>query len=321
MKSEQVWARVLASFLLPGLGQALTGRRMRAIAWGVAGLASVVGILWVIWLLYGGLVVRLACAVDAYLCTRQPASSRPGFVIATSILGGLGLMDFVLGYAAFRAPSTSMLPSIEAGDKVYVDTVSHVLRDFRRGEVIVFRQPCTPEREYIKRVVAVGGDRLEVRCGVVYVNGKAVPAELVAAERTYAERDEGGARYERRVSHYRETMDGVTFEIYDDVERPERREQSTKDYPLDRAPSCSDSSDPDVSSSVRQPAIPIEVTNATAGACEPRAHVVVPKNTVFVMGDARNNSNDSRFWGVVTYDLVVGRVIGIWSPIGRTGGL
>jgi signal peptidase I len=322
MRSEQIWARVLASFLVPGLGQALTGRRMRAIVWAIVGLASVVAIGWTIWLLYLGVVVRLASAADAYWCTRRPASGPLVFVIASSILGGLGLVYFLIGFEGVRAPSTSMLPTIAQDDKLYVDMLSGHVRDYARGEVIVFRQPCSPDREYVKRIVAVGGDTIEVRCGIVYVNGKAVPAELVAADVTYFERDEDGHRHQRRVSHYRETVGGKTYEIYDEPERPERHDQrSHKEYPSDRAPSCADATDPDAERNAAQPELTVTRTKERAGACEPWEHVVVPPNTLFVMGDCRDNSNDSRYWGVVPVELVVGRVVGIRSPLGRISDL
>ena len=64
------------------------------------------------------------------------------------------------------------------------------------------------------------------------------------------------------------------------------------------------------------------MTKADPGAdeyCRPHMHFVVPADSLFVMGDNRNNSNDSRYWGVVPANLVVGRLIGIWLPLNRFG--
>ena len=320
MRSDQVWARVLASFLVPGLGQALTGRRWRAIAWGVVGIACVFGIGWSIWMLFAGVVMRVACAVDAFVCTRKPASVATVIVVVASLLGGLGILCFLIGFEAFRAPSSSMMPTVMQGDKLYVETWSHHVRDLSRGEVIVFDQPCTTGRKYVKRIVAIANDRIELRCGILYINGKAAPAELVAAERTYQEHDDlNKSSYERRASHYRETIDDKVFDVFDDVERPRRTEGSPKDYPVgDRAPSCADALDAvDSQPSRLQAALQVVRTKPDASPCEPQAHVVVPPDSVFVLGDSRHNSNDSRFWGVVPVELVLGRVVGIWGPLGR----
>lgn len=54
-----------------------------------------------------------------------------------------------------------------------------------------------------------------------------------------------------------------------------------------------------------------------AAACEQQLHFVVPKDSLFVLGDNRDNSNDSRYWGVVPVDTVVGRVISVWWPLDR----
>ncbi|MEJ7603761.1 MAG: signal peptidase I [Kofleriaceae bacterium] len=322
MRGDEVWARVLGSFLLPGLGQALCGRRWRALAWGVLGLAAVVGVAWSIWLLYGGLAVRVLCAADTFACTRRAKPADRWQIGVTSTIGAIGIVYFLAGFEGYETPSTSMLPTLAQGDKLYVDTVSHRVRELTRGEVIVFRQPCTPARQYVKRIVALGGDTIEVRCGVVYINGKAVPAVLVAARHAYEERDETGHPSEREASVYRETIDGATFEIFDEVTRPGRLDKRPRnDYPDDVARSCADAADQDSLPSTVQPPLAIVRTKPQADACEVQAHVVVPPGTLFVLGDSRHNSNDSRYWGVVPRALVIGRAIGVWSPFGRIGDL
>ena len=64
-------------------------------------------------------------------------------------------------------------------------------------------------------------------------------------------------------------------------------------------------------------------SDVNAAACEPQAHYVVPPGSLFVMGDNRNNANDSRYWGAVSVDAVIGRTMGIWmsKPPGDDGGL
>src|SRR5207342_435612 len=94
-----------------------------------------------------------------------------------------------------------------------------------RGEVIVFQYPCDMERDYIKRVIALENDTVEVRCNVVYVNGKAIPATMVqdGEHCSYKDYDEQNDRwYVRQCSRYREVVDGKSHDTFHDAERPLR---------------------------------------------------------------------------------------------------
>ena len=157
----------------------------------------------------------------------------------------LGLREGVV--QAFRIPSESMLPTLQVGDYLFVDKRAGA-RVPRRGDVIVYRYPEDPRRSYIHRVVAVGGDKVEVRDKVVYVNDR-------AAE-------------DAHVIHIDPATHSGEFDPRDN--------------------------------------------------CGPYA---VPKGSYFVMGDNRDNSNDSRFWGPLEGALVEGKARGIyWSWDGEKGG-
>jgi signal peptidase I len=72
----------------------------------------------------------------------------------------------------YRIPSGSMLDTLRPGDRVLVNRVVYHLREPQRGDVIVFNYPQDPDLVFIKRIVGVPGDLLEVRDGRLYVNGR-----------------------------------------------------------------------------------------------------------------------------------------------------
>lgn len=213
--------------------------------------------------------------------------------------------------ASYKMPSSSMLPTVGIGDTVKISPADKL----ERADVIAFKFPCDPAKVYLKRVMAVAGDTIEVRCGVVYVNGKAVDSKLVAASTSYEERDPVDDKpYQRAATRYRETLDGKTYEIFDDADREtqtEAGEAGRKDYPEpDRQPpTCRDNQMmPEPSDTIAQLSGRLEVTKSNAPACEPHARYVVPDKSVFVLGDNRGNSNDSRFWGAVPLAAVLGKM-------------
>ncbi len=73
---------------------------------------------------------------------------------------------------AFKIPSGSMIPTLLVGDHLLVNKFIYRFADPKRGDVIVFKYPDNPSRNFIKRIVGVGGDTIEVRDKVVYVNGQ-----------------------------------------------------------------------------------------------------------------------------------------------------
>ena len=103
--------------------------------------------------------------------------------------------------------------------------------------------------------------------------------------------------------------------MFHDRERDTATEGDVHDFPKrDRmiAPTCQASEFYDHRTIAPQPRGRLVVTKSDAKPCEPQLQFVVPEDSLFVMGDNRNNANDSRYWGVVTVDAVIGRVIGVW---------
>ena len=239
---------------------------------------------------------------------------------------------------AFKIPSSSMYPTLEINDHIFVNKFIYGVRipwtstklferGPDRGEVIVFIYPCAPERDYIKRVIALAGDTVEVRCNVVYVNGTAIPSRLVdGTSCTYRDHDEEEDTWAMRTcSRYRETVDGDEHDTYHDLDRPARDERAAQgqadadafDFPLIGArslPSCANSRD--AATAANHPQVMGTFTEtrsaAEAGKCDLQLHYTVPRGHVFVMGDNRNNSSDSRVWGAVPIENIKGKALFMW---------
>ena len=263
--------------------------------------------------------------------------------IVAAILIALALRAVVL--EAFKIPSSSMYPTLEINDHIFVNKFIYGIRipfttiklfEWRkpkRGEVIVFIQPCEPDRDYIKRVIATEGQSVEVRCNVVYVDGKPVEHQLAQGEGcTYRDQKEETGQWSTQVcSEYIERVDGHEYHTYHDPGRPMRDDRLAKegslmnsdihDFPsIDgphQPPSCPLQADGEVSGTHNQKPGQIVVERQNAGACELQVHYVVPPGHVFVMGDNRANSNDSRFWGSGPIENIKGKALFIWLSYGE----
>lgn len=96
---------------------------------------------------------------------------------------GLWLRDLVIAVAAsvliimflyqpVRVEGTSMLPRLEDSDRLFINKFVYHISAIERGDVVVFHYPRDPEKSYIKRVIALPGDRIWIAQGEVWVNGK-----------------------------------------------------------------------------------------------------------------------------------------------------
>lgn len=326
---------VVFSFAFPGFGAAFARQSRAMLAWLAATVVAALACLVSIWLLPLVFAVRFAGAADGF--RRVRAAVRLGvrldgtaalIAIALHVVAGLGLRATAL--EAFKQVSSSMAPTLAVGDDVLTNKLSLYWHPVERGDVIVFHQPCQPV-DYLKRVVALGGQTVEVRCSTVYVDGKPLAEHAVeGATCSYDDRDETTDRWSQRpCSEYTETSGARTYHVYHDDGRPardpHRATQSAsdpRDFPaLDRGdapPSCAGMSGPTGEVTRQQPG-KLVATRPGAPPCEPQLHYVVPDQHVFVLGDNRYNSNDSRYWGSVPLENIKGRVIGIWLGDGQSG--
>jgi signal peptidase I len=321
-----MWGAAFASFVLPGFGQGRAGARTRMIVFTALALVTHAAMLRTVWAIPAAVIVRIVSAIDGYLCARKPAAiGRRGDAYAgiAAAAGVIGLLGLRIGTEQFRVPSSSMYPTLEIGDHFFVDRVTPLWSAPRRGEVIVFHMPCDGSRDYDKRVVGLAGDTIEVRCELLYVNGAPVKRVLVDTHCTYYDYDETLDKwYPRTCTRYRETLDGHTYDVFGAAPQPPPI--TSRDFPdrdqMPIPPSCAkaQAADGSVTLSPEQHAGSIEDgPTRPIDPCAPSEHYVVPEDSVFVMGDNRPNSNDSRYWGVVPVDLIIGRAIGVWYATGE----
>jgi signal peptidase I len=249
-------------------------------------------------------------------------------------IGSLVLLVFVLRtfvVQVFQIPSSSMYPTLMIGDHLFVNKFIYGLdipfsddklfaRSPKRGEVIVFAQPCIPDRDYIKRVVAIAGDTVEVRCNRLYINGKLVPEEKIDDQTCRYDNRDGtdGEWHEMKCTRYRETLGGITYDTFHDESRPSKDALKVGDDRLD-FPSLRDRTDRNCATEIGGSGLPAPnqkpgtIVDAKSGdACDLQVHYVVPAGHVFAMGDNRSQSNDSRFWGSVPLENIRGKAMFIW---------
>jgi signal peptidase I len=305
-----IW-QTAVTLVFPGFAQGLAGRVNRTVAWLVPTVALMLASTWLPWCLWLLWIVHLASAVDAVIVLRKRDRAAEnqwllGLIAIGANVGGAAVVG-KLCIQAFRIPSSSGMPTLQIGDHVLVNKLA---RDPHRGDLIVFDYPCQPARQYISRVVALGGESVEVRCNVVYIDGKKIddtPIEGECYEDDYDE-DRGEWAEPRPCSLFREMLGTHTFET---MYREHRTNEPAGNFPRPEwPPSCGKADIPPVGSIVG---------STGSDECAPQRQYVVPAGHVFVMGDHRDNANDSRVWGALSVDHVIGRVTGIWLSIGRNG--
>lgn len=198
-------------------------------------------------------------------------------------------------FEPFKIPSSSMLPTLFIGDLILVNKFTYGIRlpvinkkvinigDPQRGDVMVFKYPEDPSVDYIKRVIGVPGDKIVYRNKRLSVNGKDVSYETMPDFRDNLD----------YVKQYREDLTGIKHSILINEQRPA---YVNGPHDFNGRELCSYDND--------------------GFTC------TVPQGRYFMMGDNRDNSADSRYWGFVPDENIVGKAFFIWmnlSDIGRIG--
>lgn len=173
-------------------------------------------------------------------------------------------------------PSGSMLPTLKIHDHIFVNKLAYGVQNPikesvafawsqpARGDVIVFRFPENPKIFYVKRVIGLPGETIEVRQGKVYINDKALDVSLDPNSQDFKDED------------------FMNFEYF--------TEKSAQDY------------------SVRYQ----DFLGSSFGP------ITVKADEVFVFGDNRDQSHDSRFWGGVPLTMLIGKAQRIWLSCDQT---
>ena len=190
---------------------------------------------------------------------------------------GMFLLTFLV--QPFRIPSASMVPTLQIGDFVLVSKIvagsnhgrwwerleGHLLAPagVRRGDLVVFHFPPNPSHDLVKRVVALPGERLQMRAGHVFINGQPLPE---------------------------------SYAVY----TPEPPEVYRDEFPnLHEA-------DPNV-----EPHWWLTLRHSL----DRNGELTVPDRAFFVLGDNRNHSEDSRYWGFVPQSAIIGRPLLIYFAV------
>jgi signal peptidase I len=221
---------------------------------------------------------------------RQKILAQPWWLDWTAGLFPVIIAVFVLRsflFEPFKIPSGSMIPTLLVGDLILVNKFTYGLRlpvlntrltegtPPKRGDVMVFRYPPKPSLDYIKRVVGVPGDEVAYLNKKLTINGQPVPQVRLT---DYFDPD--AMRYFKQ---YRETLGEKTHLLLNDDERPAFI-PGVEDFPFRN--NCRYSIEGVV--------------------CK------VPEGHYFMMGDNRDNSLDSRYWGFVPDRNIVGKAFLIW---------
>jgi signal peptidase I len=124
----------------------------------------------------------------------SPAPVRAGLgVWLRDLIISLAISSFIIIflYQPVKVEGTSMMPSLEDQERIFVNKFVYRLEPIEKGDIVVFKYPRDPSKSYIKRVIGMEGDRIRIDAGTVYVNDQALDESYVPPEyedtRTYPE--------------------------------------------------------------------------------------------------------------------------------------
>ncbi len=225
---------------------------------------------------------------------RAPDAKDPWWVEYGASFFPVILLVFVLRsfiVEPFKIPSGSMIPTLQIGDFILVNKFTYGIRlpvinkkiisinEPKRGDVMVFRYPEDPSMDYIKRVVGIPGDKVSYQNKRLSINGQPVETRKME-DYLHPER----LYYSKQ---FVEKQEGKDYRTLNDDDAPAYIPDPSR-FPLRE--NC--------------------FYNHAGVSC------TVPAGHYFMMGDNRDNSRDSRFWGFVPEENIVGKAFFVWLNFG-----
>ncbi len=258
----------------------------------------------------------LIIAYEKRFLPKLPEEQEPYFFpdLARSLLPIFIIVLVLRSFLAepFRIPSGSMMPTLLVGDFILVNKFAYGLRlpvlntklievgEPERGDVVVFRYPVDPRIPYIKRVVGVPGDELAYDHvnKTLYLNGK-----LVAQEKQNSYIGVGAGSNMTGADYRIETLpNGIKHDV---LVRPEFG--GLIPYIWEDTKMTVEKLDVNALRMMGQN-LPFDLQNKMR-----RLQITkIPEGHYFVLGDNRDNSRDSRFWGLVPEENLVGKAFFVW---------
>jgi signal peptidase I len=308
---------VFVGLVVIGFGLALFGGKKQAgakdfpvmVQWGA--LALVIGVFGLLsdYMNFGTvmlifvLATGLIAALDRWVLARKRDAGEPAGVLVDYSRGFFPVILAVFVLRSFLAepftiPSSSMRPGLSVGDFILVNKFTYGIRipvlntvlipvhKVERGDVAVFNFPPNPKVNYIKRVIGLPGDTVEYRNKRLTINGKAVP-DVSDGSYDYLEQKVAQIHNDR----FRETLGNKQVEVLNIPDAPTLALSQVADF--DGRDQCR--------------------YDDNGFVCK------VPQGHYFMMGDNRDNSLDSRYWGFVDDHLLVGKAFFIWMNFSEPG--
>ena len=251
-------------------------------------------------LLLATILTGVIWAIDTFVLrkSRATTSAEPVPVEMARSFFPVILIVFVLRsflYEPFKIPSESMVPTLVVGDFILVNKFTYGVRlpvinkkiiDVglpKRGDVMVFRYPEDPTKDFIKRIVGLPGDKITYKNKRLTINDKPIITEQLDSQ--------------TRVD------DRLAFQSYD-VIREKLGEKPHVSYVDPRA------------QSVRLGGVREFPNRGNCAYNDDQMTCTVPAGQYFMMGDNRDNSEDSRYWGFVPEGNIVGKAVLVWMNFG-----